>query len=114
MEQNHQQKKNNNINNPIGQVIRSTDIEMTVQTSDVKFHTNYNKTIFISGVVRLLLSMKPVIALSRLSYCAFVSHAAMQLFSVATMRNPAYVSILTLVSSKLSFLSHRHKIIALL
>ncbi|KAF4533049.1 hypothetical protein B566_EDAN002612, partial [Ephemera danica] len=48
------------------------------------------------GIVRVILSMKPVIALSRLSYCAFISHAAMQLFSVAMMRNPAFISILTM------------------
>ncbi|XP_065353567.1 nose resistant to fluoxetine protein 6-like [Cloeon dipterum] len=49
------------------------------------------------GVVKLLLSMKPVIALSRLTYCAFLSHGALQLYSVATLRVPAYMSIFTLI-----------------
>jgi hypothetical protein len=51
-----------------------------------------------SGIVRLILSMKPVIALSRLTYCAFLCHGGIQLYSVATMRVPPSMSIFNLVS----------------
>ncbi|XP_059480957.1 nose resistant to fluoxetine protein 6-like [Neocloeon triangulifer] len=49
------------------------------------------------GVVNLMLSMKPVIALSRLTYCAFLCHGALQLYSVATIRVPVYMSIFSLL-----------------
>jgi hypothetical protein len=45
-----------------------------------------------------ILTWRPIVPLSRLTYCAFLAHGGLQLFSVASSGNPFYGSVYNLVS----------------
>jgi peptidoglycan/LPS O-acetylase OafA/YrhL len=46
--------------------------------------------------VEPVLSWKPLILLSRITYTAFLCHGAIQIYTAATLRHPSYASIFTL------------------
>jgi len=45
-----------------------------------------------------ILTWRPIVPLSRLTYCAFLAHGGLQLYSVASSGNPFYGSVYNLVS----------------
>jgi len=49
-----------------------------------------------------ILTWRPIVPLSRLTYCAFLAHGGLQLYSVASSGNPFYGSVYNLVSYFLS------------
>ncbi|XP_050523734.1 nose resistant to fluoxetine protein 6-like [Daktulosphaira vitifoliae] len=51
------------------------------------------------GFIEPLLCWKPVITLSRLTYCAFLCHGGLQLYAIGNIRTPYYASCFNLVWS---------------
>lgn len=52
---------------------------------------------FVLGFIEPLLCWKPVITLSRLTYCAFLCHGGLQLYTVGSIRTPFHASYYNLV-----------------
>jgi len=50
------------------------------------------------GFIEPILCWKPVITLSRLTYCAFLCHGGLQLYTVGSIRTPFHASIYNLVN----------------
>lgn len=51
----------------------------------------------VLGFIEPLLCWKPVITLSRLTYCAFLCHGGLQLYTVGSIRTPFHASYYNLV-----------------
>lgn len=51
-----------------------------------------------AGFIQPILSWKAFVPLSRLTYCVFLSHGAIQLYSTASLRTPDYNSKFKIVS----------------
>lgn len=52
------------------------------------------------GILQPILSWKAFVPLSRLTYCVFLSHGAIQLYSTSSLRTPDYNSQFKIVSSQ--------------
>lgn len=58
---------------------------------------NYKTNKCHLGFIEPLLCWKPVITLSRLTYCAFLCHGGLQLYTVGSIRTPFHASYYNLV-----------------
>lgn len=59
------------------------------------FHTFLRSS---AAFMEPILTWRPIVPLSRLTYCAFLAHGGLQLYSVASSGNPFYGSVYNLVS----------------
>jgi hypothetical protein len=53
------------------------------------------------SILQPLLQLHAFLPLSRLTYCAFLTHGAVQLYTLGTLRQPEYMSFPKLVISKI-------------
>lgn len=55
----------------------------------------------VAAWVEPMLRWRPLVVLARLSYCVYISHGAIQMYTAATIRTPIYASLFNVVSPHL-------------